>query len=101
MFTADGYADGPETIKLKCMPNSYPNAVSAIDAIYKAFSQMYIHASKEGTLNHFVCDFLQDENGRFFFVKISDFSTDGKPTYNHEWKVSTTFVKKNAQFASA
>ena len=43
------------------MPNSYPSAVNAIATIYKIFSQTYINAKEEGTLNEFVCDFLQDE----------------------------------------
>ena len=63
LFTVDGYAEDEDVIKVKCMPGSYPNAVRSIDAIYKVFSQMYINAKNEGTMNMFVCDFLQDENG--------------------------------------
>lgn len=37
---------------------------------------MYIDSKNEGTLNNFVCDFLQDQHGRFYFLKIHDFSTD-------------------------
>lgn len=35
--------------------------MDAIDNIYKVFSQMYIDSNKDGTLDKFVCDFLQDE----------------------------------------
>ena len=44
---------------------------------------------KDGTLNQFVCDFIQDEHGRFHFLKISDFHCDGKPNNTLDWVVST------------
>ena len=71
------------------MPNSYPKAVSAIDTFYKVFSQMYIDSKNEGTMSEFVCDFLQDDSGHFYFLKIHDFDTDGKPEYDQDWKIST------------
>ena len=74
---------------MKCMPNSYPHAVNAIDTIYKVFAQMYVDSKNEGTLNCFVCDFLQDEHGRFNFLKIHDFGADGKLVGNFDWKIST------------
>ena len=43
-------------------------------------------------MNMFVCDFLQDENGHFYFLKIHDFGTDGKPIFNHDWKMSSKFT---------
>ena len=49
---------------------------------------MYIDLKKDGTLNHFVCDFLQDEHGRFHFIKINDFGTDGKPVQTGNWMIS-------------
>ena len=76
------------------MPGSYPNAVKSIDSIYKVFSQMYINAKNEGTMNMFVCDFLQDENGQFHFLKIQDFGTDGKPTFDHAWKLSSAYPNR-------
>mgnify|MGYP006923007113 CR=1 FL=1 len=57
MFTVDGYCYD-ESVSVKCMPNSYPHAVTAIDTIYKVFSQTYINAKEEGTMNMLVCDFL-------------------------------------------
>lgn len=44
LFTVDGYdcdeknEEKKTTDKVKCMPGSYPNAISAIDTIYKVFS---------------------------------------------------------------
>ena len=92
LFTVDCYGE-TESIKVKCMPNSYPRAIDSIENIYKVFSQMYIE-SKDGTLNQFVCDFLQDERGRFYFLKIHDYGTDGKPILENDWKVSTKFTEK-------
>ena len=43
-------------------------------------------------MNTFVCDFLQDENGHFHFMKIHDFHTDGKPIFNHDWKMSAKYI---------
>ena len=66
LFTVETYSEVEEdggasnTVSVKCMPNSYPHAVSVIDTIYKVFSQMYVDSRNEGTLNIFVCDFLQD-----------------------------------------
>ena len=84
----DSYG-GTDTVSVKCMPNSYPHAVNAIDTIYKVFAQMYVDSKNEGTLNCFVCDFLQDEHGRFNFLKIHDFGADGKLVGNTDWKIST------------
>ena len=79
---------------MTCMPNAYPNAIKAIDTIYKVFSQMYIDSKIEGTLNEFICDFLQDENGRFHFLKIASFSTDGIPVCNNDWKLSNKYLDR-------
>ena len=38
---------------------------------------MYIDSRKYGKLDYFVSDFMQDEFGRFHFIKISEFKTDG------------------------
>ena len=98
LFTVDTYADkDSSSIKVKCMPTSYPNAVNAIDTIYKVFNQMYIDSKRDGMMNIFVCDFLQDAQGRFHFIKIHDFGTDGKPTFSHEWKLSNKFVDRVRQ----
>jgi hypothetical protein len=76
------------------MPNAHPNAIKAIDTIYKVFSQMYIDSKIEGTLNEFICDFLQDEYGRFYFLKIASFSTDGIPVCNNDWKLSNKYLDR-------
>ena len=92
----DCYDEGDQqnTINVKCMPNAYPAAVNAIDSIFKAFSQSHF----ESRLNTFVCDFLQDENGCFYFLKIHDFSATLAPPYeNPGWKVSTRFVDRVKQ----
>ena len=57
LFTVDSYCD-KNTVSVKCMPNSYPHAITAIDTIYKFFSQAYVNAKDEGTMNVLVCDFL-------------------------------------------
>ena len=57
LFTVDSYGDD-DSVKVKCMPNSYPQAITAIDTIYKVFSQTYINAKEEGTMNMLICDFL-------------------------------------------
>ena len=93
LFTVD-VEDKESSISIKCMPNSYSGAISTIDTIYKGFEQTYVDSKKEGRLNHFVCDFLQDENGRFHFLKISDYATDGKPVFTNDWKVSTKFTDR-------
>ena len=64
---------------MKCMPNSHPSVIKCIDTLYKFFSQIHIDSKTEGTLNKFVCDFIQDEFGHFHFLKIHDFGTDGNP----------------------
>lgn len=57
LFTVDSYGYD-DSVKVKCMPNSYPQAITAIDTIYKVFSQTYINAKEEGTMNMLICDFL-------------------------------------------
>ena len=60
---------------------------------------MYVDTKKYGTINKFVCEFLQDENGTLRFLKIADFDTDGKPYGANDWKISKAFTnlsdKKN------
>lgn len=96
LFTVDPY-ELDESMKVKCMPNSYPSAVRCIETIYKVFAQMYIDSKVMGTIDEFVCDFLQDEYGRFHFMKIHDFTTDGVPTCFNDWRVSTKFVDRVAE----
>ena len=52
------------------MPTAFKSALKSIEAIYKVFTQMFVDLKKDGTLNHFVCDFIEDEHGRFHFIKI-------------------------------
>ena len=96
LFTVDGYGYD-DSVKVKCMPSSYPHALTTIDTIYKVFSQTYINAKEEGTMNHLVCDFLQDENGHFHFLKIHDFGADGKPIFKHDWRTSQKFTDRKLQ----
>ena len=49
---------------------------------------MYIDSRKDVLFN-FVCDFLQDEYGRFHFLKIHEFNTCQNPIDQQDWKVST------------
>ena len=92
----DCYDEGEHqnSISVKCMPSAYPAAINAIDSIFKALSQSHF----ESRLNRFVCDFLQDENGCFYFLKIHDFSAAPvQPYENPGWKVSTRFVDRIKQ----
>ena len=58
---------------------------------------MYVDSKSLGTVDEFVCDFLQDEYGRFYFIKIHDYTTDGVPTCHNDWRVSSKFVDRVAQ----
>lgn len=58
---------------------------------------MYIDSKTEGTLNEFVCDFLQDEAGRFYFLKIDSFSTDNKPVCQADWKLSSKYLHQHKE----
>lgn len=79
------------------MPNSFVRAINTIDTLYKVFSKSYIDMKNDGTLNYFVCDFLMDENGLFYFLKIKDFSTDGERKTTKDWKISTKFANIQKQ----
>ena len=96
LFTVD-LDDSQSSIKMKCMPSSYSVVNSAIESIYKVFSQTHVDSRKEGTLNRFVCDFLQDSNGHFHFLKISDFKTDGKPVNTGDWVISSKHKNLEAE----
>ena len=78
IFTVD-IEDTESSFKMKCMPNSYSGVIKSIDTIYKVFAQTCLDSRTAGTLNHFVCDFVQDANGRFHFLKINEIQSDGKP----------------------
>lgn len=93
IFTVD-IQDTENSIKMKCMPSSYSNVIKSIDTLYKVFAQTYIDSRSEGLLDLFVCDFLQDANGRFHFLKINEFQTDGKPVCSENWKISKKFIDR-------
>ena len=93
IFTVD-IGDTDNSLKMKCMPSSYSNVIKSIDTLYKVFAQSFIDSKTEGSLNHFVCDFVQDALGRFHFLKISESCTDGKPVCSDNWKVSTKFIDR-------
>lgn len=66
-----------------------------IDEIYKFFSNMYFDSRKDGSLNRFICDFIQDEFGIFHFIKISAFSSDGKPVQSEDWVMSVKLKEED------
>ena len=76
------------------MPGSYPSIMGAIETLYKVFSQTYVDSKKEGEMKLFVCDFLQDENGRFHFLKVCDFEKDEKPSFQRDWVSSQKYLLK-------
>ena len=45
-------------------------------------------------MNSFICDFIQDQSGRFQFLKIHEYETDGKLMNDHNWKLSTFYKKE-------
>ncbi len=55
---------------------------------------MFFDSNEDGVLNQFVCDFLQDEYGRFHFLKVSRFENEGKPDHLVDWVVSTMQADK-------
>lgn len=56
---------------------------------------MYVDSRKDGTLDYFVSDFLQDEFGSFHFIKISDFRTDGNPILPGDWVMSAKLKEED------
>ena len=90
LFSVDVF-DKENCYAITCMPNSYEKVLNIIDTLYKVFAAAYVDQRKWGTLNKFICDFVQDSNGIFYFLKINDFSTDQKPIGTSDWKVSTDY----------
>ena len=68
--------------------------LKSIDSIYKVFAHMNSDLRKDGLMDHFVCDFIQDVYGRFHFIKIADYRTDGKPVQGEDWIMSSK-LKEN------
>ena len=62
----------------KCMPSAFPKAVKMIDEIYNLYSQKYINLAENGQIIDFACEFVEDQNGTMYFLKIKDYMLAGK-----------------------
>lgn len=63
---------------MKCQPSSKQYCEKATMDLYRLFTQHYFPASKFGTLNNFVCEFLEAENGVIYLNEIKGFECDFK-----------------------
>ena len=44
-----------------------------VDEIFKMYSQNYVKLSDSGPIVDFVCDFVEDQNGVMYFLKIKEY----------------------------
>ena len=55
------------------MPSAFPSACKMVDEIFKMYSQNYVKLSDSGPIVDFVCDFVEDQNGVMYFLKIKEY----------------------------
>ena len=86
-FTVDRAGPSEEFSAVKCMPNAFPLALAATNHLYGLFSQRFI-TSSYGGISDFICEFVEDENGVCYFLKLADYCKEQKKEYQKEWKTT-------------
>ena len=84
----DWAVNGPvndSTDKIKCMPNAFPNAVKIVDKLYKTFNQMFFGSQNQIEIR---CDFIEDQNGLLYFLKIDKVKVIAKSDMPRTWILS-------------
>jgi len=69
-------------------------AENATNFLYNWYNHKFVDQSKTGHINNFCVDFLEDENGHVYFLKVNSFSYADKEAYHNDWKTSTDFTER-------
>lgn len=72
-FTVNLNSEDADLMIYKLMPNAYPTAINFTCKLAQLFELRYVPKSLHGGISHFICDFIEDENGLIYFLKLSDF----------------------------
>lgn len=60
--------------------------------LFRLFSQYYLKIKKYGNISHFVCDFMEGENGIVYFLQVKSFECEG---VIHDWQIPFSPKKTN------
>lgn len=80
-------------ITTKCIPTAFGSACSAVSAMHRLFELRYISSNDWGGVSDFTCDFVEDENGLCYFLKIYQYEKFPKNKEIQDWKASTMYPK--------
>lgn len=78
-------ARSERTIAIKSRPGACPKAELATNSIFKLLTQTYITPKKFGRITNLVCDFMEDENGLVYLLRISDYVCDTPRVMGTNW----------------
>ena len=74
---SDGVKIKRKVQNVVCRPTAFPSAYESTQSLYRFFCQQFVSQNLYGNIDDFVCDFVEDENGLVYFLKIKSYSTAG------------------------
>jgi hypothetical protein len=54
------------------MPSAFPTGVAITNKLKTIFENRFINSSQHGALSNFVCEFVEDEHGVCYFLKVAE-----------------------------
>jgi hypothetical protein len=77
---------------MSCRPSAIQQATLMTMDLYRLFSQYFLKIQKFGNVSQFVCDFMEDSNGLFYFLQVKSFECEG---VQHDWQLPFNPVRTN------
>ena len=68
---------------MACRPGAQVQAEAMTQDLYRLFTQYYLKIGKHGNVSHFVCDFMEGENGLMYLLQVKSFECEG---VIHDWQ---------------
>eukprot|EP00347_Sterkiella_histriomuscorum_P000612 403375175 len=69
---------------MNCRPGAQAQADKMTSDLFRLYSQYYLKTQKFGNVSHFVCDFIEAENGLTYLLQVKSFECEG---LLHDWQV--------------
>jgi hypothetical protein len=72
------------------MPNAFPSAVTTTNQLMGLFCQKFL-TNHYGGISDFVCEFVEDDQGVCYFLKLADYQLEPRKEHQKEWQTSKLF----------
>jgi hypothetical protein len=74
-----------------CRPGAYPTVLPSMDELIKLYTAQIINVKEQGRISHLICDYIEDDQGKMYFLKINSYKLTGKLEFDKDWKLSADY----------